>query len=483
LRPTLEREPWLVGSLTYRWDVARTSDVEVGGDLASVAAASCIKGALAKATLDPRASGTIHYDLEVRGTYVARALDDALRLDVEVVGLDPSGPAASPPRSATEDLAGTREKLRRCAFGAAPALERPEWIVLGVGADGAATVATPDTGLLAQEASSCMRRTLSQVRFPTEGRPYGLSLVIGPEADARSVPPPDVQEAGMIGLLGTSPGGHQLDPSMFGVLGSSDAIGVGGLGLRGTGEGGGGRGEGIGLGPIGTIGQGANTGPGLGAGARTAPPKVRVGPVTVGPKYPPEIIQRVVRRNFGRYRLCYEQGLRKDPKLAGKVIVSFAIAADGSVKDVTRTTTLSDEGVATCVAKAFGDLSFPKPDGGVIKVSYPLIFASADDASSTASPEPAAPPPPPTVGGTRVATLTTSQLEERLKSAGLPFVRVPGAIEGFFVRAGSSVLAVLLTEDGHPGAALLTTCKTSDERRALIVRGPRCERLMSRLVD
>jgi hypothetical protein len=45
------------------------------------------------------------------------------------------------------------------------------------------------------------------------------------------------------------------------------------------------------------------------------------------------------------------------------------------------------------------------------------------------------------------------------------------------------VLAVLLTEDGHPGAALLTTCKTSDERRALIVRGPRCERLMSRLVD
>src|SRR6185436_10662920 len=45
-----------------------------------------------------------------------------------------------------------------------------------------------------------------------------------------------------------------------------DAFGAGGLGLSGVGEGGGGRGEGIGLGNVGTLGHGANTGPGQGFG-------------------------------------------------------------------------------------------------------------------------------------------------------------------------------------------------------------------------
>src|SRR6187549_3194941 len=103
-----------------------------------------------------------------------------------------------------------------------------------------------------------------------------------------------------------------------------EAFGSGGLGLSGVGEGGGGRGEGIGLGNIGTLGHGAGTGTGQGFGnghgalARSAQ-SIRQGATQVNGKLPPEVIQRIVRQNFGRFRLCYENGLKNNPTLSGRV--------------------------------------------------------------------------------------------------------------------------------------------------------------------
>ena len=484
LRPVLEREPWLTGSLSYRWDVARPEAMTVGGDLATFAAASCAKDALTKVALVEGASGTIAYDLQLRGTYSARELDEASTLDVEVVGLDPSGPAAEPPKPAIEGLAGTRDALRRCAFGAAPALAREPWFVLGVSPDGTPTLAPSDDD--DDEASACMRRVLARARFPTEQRAYGLSVVV---ARTDEGPSSSVQaEFGMIGLLGSADGDPNAPVAPWGrddAVGLSDA--VGGLTAGGAGIGGGGRGEGIGLGNIGTIGTGAGTGFGGGrlGSSRTKPPQLRAGATSVSGRLPPEVIQRIVRQNFGRFRLCYEGGLRKDPTLAGKVTVSFEISPDGSIGKVTRTTTLRDEGVASCVASSFKGLSFPQPEGGVVKVTYPIVFAPSGD-----PPPPAAtpteldlPPPPPTVGGRRIASLTMADVEARLKAMGVTFVAVPGALApGVFVRTESGVAAVFLTTDGHAGSAL-TTCKSSDADRVLIVRGQQCERVMSPLVD
>ena len=48
-------------------------------------------------------------------------------------------------------------------------------------------------------------------------------------------------------------------------------------------------------------------------------------------RIPAEVIQRIVRQNFGRFRLCYENGLRNNPNLQGRVAVSFVIGgADGT---------------------------------------------------------------------------------------------------------------------------------------------------------
>jgi hypothetical protein len=163
------------------------------------------------------------------------------------------------------------------------------------------------------------------------------------------------------------------------------SFGAGGLGLSGIGEGGGGPYEGIGVGNIGTIGWRAGGGVGCsgscngGFGGKhvAKPPSVHIGVSTVSGRMPPEVIQRVVRQNFGRFRLCYENGLRTSPNLAGRVAVRFVIGRDGAVSNVGNGgSDLPDNGVVSCVVRAFYGLSFPQPDGGIVTVTYPIVFTS-----------------------------------------------------------------------------------------------------------
>jgi hypothetical protein len=163
---------------------------------------------------------------------------------------------------------------------------------------------------------------------------------------------------------------------------SPPAAGAGGIGLAGVVEGGGGRGEGIGLGTIGTLGHGAGGGTGQGFGHAPgggSTPSIRQGVTSVDGRLPQEVIQRIVRQNFGRFRLCYENGLRKSHTLRGRVTVKFVIDAAGAVSDAKDGgSDLPDGGVVACVVRGFGNLSFPKPEGGVVTVVYPVLFEPGD---------------------------------------------------------------------------------------------------------
>lgn len=165
-----------------------------------------------------------------------------------------------------------------------------------------------------------------------------------------------------------------------------DASGGSGLGLSGIGEGGGGRGEGLGLGNIGTIGHGAGTGDSQGFGSGhgklgsgthvTKAPRVHWGATTVTGRLPPEVIQRIVRQNYGRFRMCYEKGLSKNPNLEGRVQVRFVIGRDGSVSNAANGgSEMPDSGVVQCVVGAYYGLSFPQPEGGIVTVVYPIMFS------------------------------------------------------------------------------------------------------------
>ncbi len=100
--------------------------------------------------------------------------------------------------------------------------------------------------------------------------------------------------------------------------------------------------------------------------------------VTVNGRLPPEVIQRIVRQNTGRFRLCYENGLRTDPTLHGRVVVKFVIDRSGGVATAADGgSELPDNGVVSCIVRAFQSLSFPQPEGGIVTVVYPLDFKAA----------------------------------------------------------------------------------------------------------
>jgi pSer/pThr/pTyr-binding forkhead associated (FHA) protein len=170
-----------------------------------------------------------------------------------------------------------------------------------------------------------------------------------------------------------------------------EAFGVAGLGVSGTGEGGGGRGKGVGQGTIGTLGSGDGTGTELGygngpggfasSGARlnrghtTKTPGVRMANPTVSGRLPPEVIQRIVRQNFGRFRACYQNGLSRNPNLEGRVAARFVIGREGAVSNVSNGgSDLPDSGVVSCVLSAFYGLSFPEPENGIVAVTYPIFL-------------------------------------------------------------------------------------------------------------
>src|SRR5262249_42246624 len=110
--------------------------------------------------------------------------------------------------------------------------------------------------------------------------------------------------------------------------------------------------------------------------AKRSAPRVASGSTTVAGRLPPEVIQRIVRQNTGRFRLCYQKGLENNPNLQGRVTVRFVIAADGSVSSASNGgSDLPDATVISCIVRAFNGLSFPQPEGGIVTVSYPLMFS------------------------------------------------------------------------------------------------------------
>ena len=165
-----------------------------------------------------------------------------------------------------------------------------------------------------------------------------------------------------------------------------DAAGTGGLGPSGTGQGGGGNADSIGLNDIG-IGfeHGHGPGPDQGIGDSMGhsqrghvvrSPRIVEAAVEVNGRIPREVIQRVVHENFGRFRFCYENGLRANPALQGRVVVKFTIDRTGAVAmTADGGSELADAKVVQCVVRGFGNLSFPAPGGGMVTVVYPVVLS------------------------------------------------------------------------------------------------------------
>jgi hypothetical protein len=223
------------------------------------------------------------------------------------------------------------------------------------------------------------------------------------KGEDRRAQKPEREEVATFGILallaGAEAGAHvgssafaaESGPSAMGnIFGQTidDAAGMGGLGLTGPGQGGGGYGAGVKLASIGTIGHASGLGDasGLGAGARPKPREHDVRSFTwvmsggagtqVNGRLPPESIQRVVRQSFGRLRACYAAGLERNPGLEGRATVKFVIDREGQVALAAPSSdsTIGDASVLRCVTRAYESMVFPKPEGGIVTVVYPVVF-------------------------------------------------------------------------------------------------------------
>jgi hypothetical protein len=254
--------------------------------------------------------------------------------------------------------------------------------------------ARDDEGAMGRESS---RRTNNRYAIQGNARPEDQQM-------ARQQAVEQARNAGILGTLASMTGSFNAPTSPYGaatavgadpmsalgaMMGTNigENAGMGGLGLRGSGIGGGGMGVGtIGAGGFGTIGHGGGTGTGsgygrdvggdLGARSGAVPRVVPAGNADVRGSLPADVIRRVIQRNIGQIRFCYEQGLHSRPDLSGRVGVRFIISPSGGVQTaMVASTTLGDARVESCIAGAVRRLSFPAPDGGgVVIVTYPFML-------------------------------------------------------------------------------------------------------------
>lgn len=100
------------------------------------------------------------------------------------------------------------------------------------------------------------------------------------------------------------------------------------------------------------------------------------GELVLSGRLAPEVIQRTVRQNYGRFRLCYERGLVRNPNLSGRIAVRFAIDSAGRVLHASvGESSLPDSEVVSCVVSAYFGLSFPAREQGIVTVVYPIAFS------------------------------------------------------------------------------------------------------------
>lgn len=130
------------------------------------------------------------------------------------------------------------------------------------------------------------------------------------------------------------------------------------------------------------------------AGPGSAQGTLRQGVTQVKGPLPPEVIQRIVRQNFGRFRLCYEKGLLSNATLEGKVVVRFVIDRGGAVSSAKDSASdLPDKAVVSCVVRGFANLSFPQPQSGEVTVTYPILFTPGTPTPASSAPSAPAKPP------------------------------------------------------------------------------------------
>ncbi len=140
----------------------------------------------------------------------------------------------------------------------------------------------------------------------------------------------------------------------------------------------------------------AKVGPPQVAGLPLGTSTLRMDPVNVMGKLPPEVVTRIMRQRFGAFRMCYERELAVNPTVQGKVVVRFEIDSTGAVKTMMDNgSDIKSQNVIQCVLAQVRRMSFPTPETPSAIVTATLRYSNAPPSP----PPPRGGPVPPGLGG------------------------------------------------------------------------------------
>ncbi len=109
-------------------------------------------------------------------------------------------------------------------------------------------------------------------------------------------------------------------------------------------------------------------------------PEVVPGTAEVRGSLDKDLIRRIIRRHINEVKFCYESELTRKPDLQGRVMVQFTIAPTGQVAaSIVQSSTMGNPPVEQCIANAVRRWEFPKPQGGIVVVTYPFVLKSAGE--------------------------------------------------------------------------------------------------------
>ncbi|RKH51336.1 AgmX/PglI C-terminal domain-containing protein [Corallococcus aberystwythensis] len=99
--------------------------------------------------------------------------------------------------------------------------------------------------------------------------------------------------------------------------------------------------------------------------------------------FTPDSIRQVMAHHMPRIQECYEDTMvEKDKKVEGKLLTTFTITAEGTVRSAKVDkfgSTLKDAGLNDCVVAVLSSMDFPKPpDGRDHPIEYPFNLKAID---------------------------------------------------------------------------------------------------------
>ena len=216
----------------------------------------------------------------------------------------------------------------------------------------------------------------ARARIGREAAAQAESLVLGALSDGEGSALGDVLKNGAVTSDAAS------------VLAQARGVGVAKAGsggaIRQRGGGGSGSGQGKGLGSLANAsGAGRAVAEGGAVKEREIRGDIRIqtgGDIGGAGEFDANLVKEQIQRRIRAIKSCYEQELRRNPALAGKVTVEFTVQERGNVTDAKATeNSTGSDAVAACVTRTIARFRFnPGPEGGSVTFRYPFVFQPSD---------------------------------------------------------------------------------------------------------